>query len=266
MEKNGSKPLIIAHRGASSSAPENTLAAFQKAINDGAEGVEFDVRLAKDGVPVVFHDEKLRRIGQKDGCVSNFTSLELQKMDAGSWFNTKYPNKADDRFAAENVPTLAHLLEFLKEFEGLIYIELKCAEKEIAALVKAVCETIGGSQLLPSMIVKSFNLDAIYQTKQMLPEVRTAALFAPKIRTILHDKKVLLEKAEKCLADELSIHSSLATESFIQKAEQRGFPVTIWTANNTVWVKRAVDLGINAIITNDPAKLLAKKREIFAAG
>ncbi len=266
MEKNGSKPLIIAHRGASSSAPENTLAAFQKAIDDGAEGVEFDVRLAKDGVPVIFHDENLRRIGQKEGNILSYTSLELQSINVGLWFNAKHPNKADDRFAVENVPTLAQLLEFLKDFEGLIYIELKCAEKENAALVKAVCETISGSKLLPSMIVKSFNFDAIRQIKQQFPEVRTAALFAPKTRTILRDKTSILEKAEHYAADELSIHCSLATESFIQKAEQRGFPVTIWTANNSVWVKRAVDLGINAIITNNPAKLLAKKREIFAAG
>ncbi len=264
MEKNRNKPLIIAHRGASAAAPENTLAAFQKAIDDGAEGVEFDVRLAKDGVPVVFHDEKLQRIGQKEGYVSNYTSRELQNLDAGSWFNLKNPNKADDRFAAENIPTLAQLLEFLQDYQGSMYIELKCKNAETPALVKAVGETIGGSKLLSSIIVKSFNLDAVRQIKQMLPEVRTAALFAPKIRTILRDKNNLLEKAEKYLADELSIHCSLATESFIHKAEKLGFPVTIWTANNSVWVKRAVDLGINAIITNNPAKLLAKKREIFA--
>ncbi len=79
MEKNRNKPLIIAHRGASALAPENTLAAFQKAIEDGAEGIEFDVQLAKDGVPVVFHDFKLERIGRKKDRVADFTSRGTAK-------------------------------------------------------------------------------------------------------------------------------------------------------------------------------------------
>lgn len=257
-------PLIIAHRGASAIAPENTLAAFQKAIEDGAEGIEFDVQLAKDGVPIVFHDFKLERIGQKKGCVADFTSLELQNLDVGSWFNLKYPNKADHKFSDEVVPTLAQLLDFLNDYKGSIYVELKCDKAETSALVKAVCEIIYNSKLLPFIIVKSFDLEAIFQTKQLLPGVRTAALFAPKIRTILNYKKILLEKAERCLADELSIHLSLATRGFIQKASRDNFLITIWTINNVVWVKRAADLGINAIITNNPAKLLVKKQEIFS--
>lgn len=263
-DKKYKKPLIIAHRGASAVAPENTLAAFQKAIEDGAEGIEFDVQLAKDGVPIVFHDFRLERIGQKKGRIADFTSFELQNLDVGSWFNLKNPGKANRKFSDEVVPTLAQLLNFLKNYKGLIYVELKCNKAETSSLVKAVCEIIYNSKLLPFIIVKSFNLDAIFQTKQMLPGVRTAALFAPKIRTILHYKKILLEKAERCLADELSLHLSLATRSFIQKASRDNFLITIWTVNNVVWVKRAADLGINAIITNNPAKLLVKKQEIFS--
>ena len=263
-EKAPKKPLIVAHRGASALAPENTLAAFQKAIEDGAEGIEFDVQLAKDGVPIVFHDFSLERIGQKKGFVADYTSLELQNLDVGSWFNLKNPSKANCKFSDEAVPTLAQLLNFLKDYKGLIYIELKCDEAETFALVKAVCEIIRNSNLLPLMIVKSFNLDAIFQIKQLLPEVRTAALFAPKIRTILNYKKILLEKAERCSADELSIHRALATRSFVQKASRHRFLVTIWTVNNVVWVKRAADLGINAIITNNPAKLFVKKQDIFS--
>ncbi|CAN5220117.1 glycerophosphodiester phosphodiesterase [soil metagenome] len=264
MQKNSKKPLIIAHRGASEIAPENTLAAFQKALEDGAEGIEFDVQLAKDGVPIVFHDFRLERIGQKKGRVADFTSLELQNLDVGSWFNLKNPNKADHKFSEEVVPTLVQLLDFLNDYKGLIYVELKCKDEETSALVEAVCKTIRNSNLLPLIIVKSFNLEAIFQIKQLLPEVRTAALFAPKIRTILHYKRLLVEKAERYTADELSIHLSLATESFVQKAGRNKFLVTIWTANNVIWVKRAADLGINAIITNNPAKFLAKKQEIFA--
>lgn len=261
-EKNNKKPLIIAHRGASAIAPENTLAAFQKAIQDGAEGIEFDVQLAKDGVPIVFHDFKLERIGRKKGRVADFTSQELQNLDVGSWFDLKNPNNAH-KFSDEIVPTLAQLLDFLKDYKGLIYVELKFKDAEISALVKAVCKILYKSNLLPLIIVKSFNLEAIYQVKQLLPEVRTAALFEPKIRTILQNKKNLLEKAEQHKAEEISIHYSMATENFVQKAKKKGLSTVIWTVDNPFWVKRAADFGINSIITNNPAKLLAKKREIY---
>ncbi len=89
----GKKPLIIAHRGASAIAPENTLAAFRRAIDDGAEGIEFDVRLTKDGVPVVLHDAQLNRVGRCEGRVIDFTSKQLQKLDVGSWFNEKKTEK-----------------------------------------------------------------------------------------------------------------------------------------------------------------------------
>ena len=263
MQAPAQKPLIIAHRGASELAPENTFAAFQKAIEDGADGIEFDVRLTRDLVPVVYHDAKLKRLGRCKGHVSNFMSSELQTLDVGSWFNEKYPYRADDKFSAETVPTLLHLLNFLSDYRGLLYVELKCREAETDALTEAVCATIRQTKLLPQIIVKSFNLEAVCRTRRLLPEVRTAALFAPKILTILHKKKRLLKRAQECEADEISIHFSLATRKFMQRAEKKEIPVTIWTADNLAWVKRAVNLGINAIITNNPAHLLARRTEIL---
>ena len=128
-------PLIIAHRGASAIAPENTLAAFRKAIDDGAEGIEFDVRLAKDGVPVVFHDADLRRICRRAGRVADHTSAELATFDAGTWFNLKNAHRADEKFAAETVPTFSRLLDFLRDYKGVLYVELKCSDAEMPELV-----------------------------------------------------------------------------------------------------------------------------------
>src|SRR3712207_531627 len=99
-------PLIIAHRGASALAPENTLAAFQRAIEDGPEGLEFDVRMAKDGVPVVFHDSTLKRMARREGRTSSITTAELQSLDLGEWFNGRNAARADEKFAGETVPTL----------------------------------------------------------------------------------------------------------------------------------------------------------------
>lgn len=254
------KPLIIAHRGASALAPENTLAAFAKAIADGAEGLEFDVRLAKDNV-VVFHDATLGRLTDNKRLISNFTAAELQKFDVGSWFNRLRPGCADEKFAAERIPTLKQLLEFLKDFKGLIYIELKCRESEIEKLVKAVCELIANSHLLSQIIVKSFQLEAIPQIRRTCPKIKTAALFAPKIMTILRKEKRLVNIAHELGAEMISVHFSLATRKLMKKAEKRNLPVTIWTADNPHWLKRATNLGIFAVITNNPARLLAKRAE-----
>lgn len=264
MRTDFNKPLIIAHRGASAIAPENTLAAFQKAIEAGAEGIECDVRLAKDGVPVVFHDSLLYRVGRIEGRVSDFTSKELQTLDVGSWFNTKNPRQAVETFSAETVPTLAQLLDFLNDYKGLIYIELKCKEAEIESLVKAVCQIISKSPLLPSIIVKSFKLEAIPIARRLCPEVKTAALFAPKIMTILRKEKRLVKIAHELEADQISLHFSLATRKLMEKAAKKNLAVTIWTADNPRWIKRAISLGVNAIITNNPTPLLAKRQEIIA--
>ncbi|HEY0458995.1 MAG TPA: glycerophosphodiester phosphodiesterase family protein [Pyrinomonadaceae bacterium] len=262
MQKSNNLPLIIAHRGASALAPENTFAAFKKAITDGAEGIEFDVRLSRDGETVVFHDATLSRLSVRKNLVSSLTAEELRAIDVGSWFAKRKSNATGD-FSAERIPTLKETLDFLKDFTGLIYIELKCRESETEKLVKAVCEIVSGSPLLPQIIVKSFQLEAIPRVRRRCPEVKTAALFAPKIMTILRKEKRLVNIAYELGADMISVHFSLATRKLMKKAEKRNLPVTIWTADNPRWVRRAFDLGLFAVITNNPAVLLAKRAEIL---
>ncbi len=257
------KPLIIAHRGSSLLAPENTLAAFRRAIDDGAEGIEFDVRLAKDGVAVVFHDATLSRTARREGRISDFDSAELREFDIGSWFSEVKRKYANPEFAKERVVTLGDTLAFLKGFKGLIYVELKCRDSEVALLTKAVCRVIRDSDLIGQIIVKSFKLAVIPRVRMLCPIVRTAALFAPKIMTILRKEKHLVKIADEFGADEISIHFSLATQKLMEKAKQRNLPVTIWTADSPRWVKRGIKLGLNAIITNNPAPLLAKRLEIL---
>lgn len=252
-------PLIIGHRGASAFAPENTLASFQMAVDAGADGVEFDVRLAKDGVPVVIHDATLERTGLRSGNVSGLTSVELAKTGVGAWFNAKLPQRASDVFEAETVPTLKRVLKQLKGFGGLIYIELKCGDADFAPLAKAVCDVIGQSPLLPQMIVKSFKLAAIPEVRHHLPEVQTAALFEPSIMTILRRRRFIVAMAREFGADQISLHYSLVTPKLAALAAQAQMPVTIWTADNPKWIGRCRRLGIRSLITNDPAKLLAAR-------
>lgn len=257
------KPLIIAHRGASEVAPENTLAAFEKALADGAEGIEFDVRLAKDGVPVVFHDKDLLRIAGRENLIKHFSAAELNKIDAGSWFNSEFPEKAQTDFSNQKISTLEQTLDFLQDYKGVIYIELKSETSKIKKLSKAVCRLIKDSNLLPNIIVKSFNLDALPIIQKYCPKAKTAALFAPKVMILIRKEKRLINIAKELNADFLSLHFSFATKNFMQKAKTQSLKVAIWTADNPLWVKRGIDLGIEHIITNNPARLLAKRREIL---
>lgn len=123
---DAARPLVVAHRGASADAPENTLAAFELAGRQGADGIEFDVRLAADGVPVCIHDETLRRTASLDTAVSSLTSLELARLDAGSWFNRRHPARSRTHFAREGVPTLERVLDTFGPRFRVLHVELKC--------------------------------------------------------------------------------------------------------------------------------------------
>ena len=255
----GRQPLIIGHRGASSHAPENTLAAFQMAIDAGADGIEFDVQLAKDGVPVVIHDATLFRTGLRPESIAELTSKQLAKIDVGSWFNAKYPKLANAAFSRETVLTLAQVLELCRDFEGLIYIELKVNVPDYVSLAAAVCDVIRDSPQLSQMIVKSFKLGAIPEVRHRLPAVQTAALFEPTILDYLRRRKYMIALAHEFGAHQISLHYSLVTPKLTALAATAHMPVTIWTADNPKWVRRCQKLGIRAVITNDPAKLIAAR-------
>ncbi len=257
-------PKIIAHRGASAVAPENTLAAFREAVAAGADGIEFDVRITRDNEAVVFHDRKLKRTTGKKGTVSDMTSGELGKLDAGSWFNRTNGNSSDNGFSGEVVSTLKQTLEFLSDFDGSIYIEIKCKEEDVKRLTRRVGEILNETKRTDRIIVKSFKLSVIPLIKQHCPGVRTAALFAPKVKNVLRKEKYLVNLAEEIGADELSLHYTLATKKLMKKARSRGLKVVIWTADNPAWIKRAISLGLSSIITNDPRKLLARRAALAA--
>ncbi|MBV9216368.1 MAG: glycerophosphodiester phosphodiesterase [Acidobacteria bacterium] len=251
-----SSPLIIAHRGASAYAPENTLAAFQLAAEQGADGLEFDVQLSSDGIPVVIHDADVRRVSGLDKRVADLTARELGQLDVGSWFNAV---RGDTKFAGESVPTLAQTLEAAASFRGPIYVELKCGNATYQPLAGAVCDIARDSPLLPRIIIKSFRLAAIPEIRSQLPTVQTAALFAPSIRKVLRKKRFIVAMAREFGAHQLSLHRSLATSKLCRLAADAGMPVTVWTVDAPKWLIRAERQSIQALITNDPARMLAQR-------
>lgn len=141
-------PLIIAHRGDQSAAPENTLSAFQRAVAAGADGVELDVRLTQDGQLVVFHDRRLDRTSNGSGPVNEHTLAEVKSLDVGAWFSPK--------FRREIAPTLDEVFETLPH-DFLVNVEMKVVVKGMKLIAQRVADTILRHQRLSSTLVASFN-------------------------------------------------------------------------------------------------------------
>lgn len=260
------RPLIIGHRGAAAIAPENTLVSFERALSDGADGIEFDVRLARDLVPVVIHDATLRRTALRKGRVASFSSSELSAMDVGTWFNLCYPSRARPEYANATIPTLARVFEALRYTDALLYVEMKCGLRDRAALAAEVAKLVRAHSLARRVIVESFDLAAIAEIKRLDSGIRTAALFDRKLSRPVPSARRMVERALRSGAEEIALHRSLATRRAAREAAGHRLETVVWTADNPAWVGRAIKSGIRAIITNNPARLCARRAELLDGG
>ncbi|HEY0083555.1 MAG TPA: glycerophosphodiester phosphodiesterase family protein [Pyrinomonadaceae bacterium] len=256
-------PLIIGHRGASASAPENTIAAFERALRDGADGIEFDVRLARDGVPVIIHDATLRRTAGIDAPVAALSSTDLSATDVGSWFNRRHPARAAELYARETVPTLARVFEIVAPRCRLLYVELKCEAGETASLVERVVAEVRAHRLERRVLIESFTLAAIAEAKRIAPDVRTAAAFERRPGRPILTARSLLKRARDCRADELALARTLVSRRTVAAARAHGLQTVVWTVDHPTWFRRACALGLRAVITNDPSKMCAAREEFL---
>jgi glycerophosphoryl diester phosphodiesterase len=245
-------PLIIGHRGAAAVAPENTLISFQRAMTDGADGIEFDVRLARDSVPVVIHDPGLRRTALREGLIASLSSTELGQVNVGRWFNLRFPKRARQEYADATIPTLAEVFELFQASSCVLYVEMKCVRAESRAIASRVADLIREHDVINRVVVESFTLDAIAEMKRIAPSIRTAALFEPKLVPPPTLRRILRCAAE-CNADEIALHRLLATRRATAEAARRGMKTVVWTVDSPAWLGRARRFGIHALITNNPA-------------
>ena len=260
------EPLILGHRGASAVAPENTLAAFSMAIQEGADGIEFDVRLARDNVPVVIHDANLKRTGLIDGIIAELTGAQLQATDVGSWFTHR--RAPEDRasqkpsYAGERLPTLAQVFGFFSSHDGILYVEMKCdAGTQLAAeVVKLSRQT----SIADRVVVESFELSAIAEVKRIDAGIRTAALFEPRLSRPISSLRRLrmIDLAHKHGADEIALHHTLAGPVIVEKARKSGLEVVVWTVDDVEWIARARFMGIKALISNDPGRMVRHRNKL----
>ena len=254
-------PLIIGHRGASALAPENTLAAFHRAIADGADGIEFDVRLSRDGVAVVIHDATLKRTGLQQRNVSELTAAELQLTDVGQWFTeparrtTSHPS-----LSGETVPLLRQVFELFEKNDGLLYLEMKPDVGSGQELAAEVVRMIRHTPIRERIIVECFDLSLLEQVKSIDSGMRTAALFQTTLsRPTSLARRDYVRLAAAVGADEIALHHKLASQRTIERALRLNLRVVVWTVDNPAWVAKAERLEIEALITNNPSVLLSAR-------
>ncbi len=236
---NVHRPLIFAHRGACSVAPENTLPAFEAAIRLGADGVELDVQYSSDGGLVVFHNPTLEKTSTGRGRVTAHTLAELRELDAGSWFAPE--------FAGVRIPTLDEVLTLLKG-RLLVNIELKALDLASRSLGPDVVQVVRRHDMADQVVLSSFNPFAIRAAKEAGPEIETALLLSPDLPGWM--RWGLTRRYSR--ADGLHPELAMVDQAYMARAQRRGMPVRVWTVNEEADIRRMIGLGVDAIITDVP--------------
>jgi len=238
------RPFVLGHRGASHAAPQNTLAAFRKAVEAGADGVELDVHLSLDGVPVVIHDDNVDSTTDGKGPVREMTLAQLKTLDAGARF--------DARFAGERIPTLEEVLIAVGA-QLLINIELKA--DQTAALVPAVVDLIQRMGMASRVWFSSFKPYALYRARALAPEIPCGLLYGP-----LNPGTLLLRPFTPHEA--LHPYKDMLTERLVRHTHQRGRRVFTWTLDDPAVAQQFAAWGVDGIITNEPENILAALRDM----
>ncbi len=236
------KPMLIAHRGLSSQAPENTMAAFRLAINTGADGIETDAHLTLDGKIVLIHDENTMRTTGQNGAVARMSLAELRELDAGDWY--------DDCFADERIPELWQLLELLKPTNMVLNIELKNSIERYPGLEQAVLGEINRFGMINRIIFSSFNHASMALVKVLESKAETALLYDG----VLHEPAVY---SRLCRADGLHPMRKTVDEALARECRQAGLKLRPWTVDNPAEAERLTAYGVEAIISNSPDELFS---------
>jgi glycerophosphoryl diester phosphodiesterase len=224
------------------------------------------VRLARDGVPVVIHDATLKRTAARhpDAPIAALSSGELAAIDAGSWFNRRFPARAQNAFARETVPTLSRVFRLIAPRCRVLYVELKSeaghmanSAHDMTNFVEKVVAEVRAHRLERRVVLESFALAVVAEVKRIAPDLRTAAAFERRLGRPLITPRTLLRQARACHADELALGRSLVSRRMVAAARACGLPSVVWTVDHPSWAGRASALGLRAIITNDPARMRA---------
>ena len=231
---------VVAHRGFSYAAPENTLASTRLAIEAGSDGCECDVYRTADGKIVLMHDENLKRTTGIDGVITAFDYETLAKLDAGSW-------KSSD-FKGEKIPTLD---EFLAEFKGTDCRPV--VEIKMEGIEKPVVDAIKKAGLLDKTVVIAFSSNVVRKIREHEPNLSVAWLYGKKHEgTPLELADILTAEAKKCNTNILDLNHELISPELLKILRNRSFFVWAWTVDDPERMKTLLRWGIDSITTNRP--------------
>ncbi len=235
--------LAIAHRGASGYAPENTFAAFRRAIALGAGFIETDLQLSRDARLVAIHDATVNRTTNGQGAVHDMTLAELRRLDAGSWFGSE--------FAGERIPTIEEILEFANKHDVVFYLEMKPSGSWGGehALISALRE----SREIARTVVISFDAAILAAVRKIEPTLMTGLLFEGHIPNPL-------DIAIEIGARQLAVRGDLVTPRLLKEARGHDLQVVCWTVNHPGHMRLLVQAGVDGIISDYPDRLLELTR------
>lgn len=243
------QPAIFAHRGASAYAPENTLAAFKLALQQGADAIELDAKLSADGHVVVIHDQTVDRTTPASGRVRDYIMADLHKMDAGSHF--------DIAFRGEPIPTLEEVFKAVGQLT-YINVELTNYASPFDDLPEKVAELVKQTKLTQRVLFSSFNVIALFRIHKILPEAPLGFLTLPGW------KGSWMRNIAGKLIDYQALHPALsdATPKRIQETHQTGRKIFVYTVNKEEDIQRLFDAGVDGIFSDDPilARNILKSR------
>ncbi|MFX0188312.1 MAG: glycerophosphodiester phosphodiesterase [Candidatus Hodarchaeota archaeon] len=240
MKEKEKKVIIIGHRGANSVAPENTLKSFQKAIDLGADYIEFDIHMSKDGEIVVMHDSNTFAITGHKGLINRMTIEELKRLDCGD---------------GEQIPTLRETIKLAKGKIGL-QIEIKAKD-----LVDRMVEILREEDLIATSLISSFQHAELLKVKKIEPKLKVATL-EPTITGWSNDWSYLggiINKAIRYNSYAIHPRYQLVTKQFIDFAHNNDLKINIWTLNSKATMKKFIKMGVDGIITDD----ISKAKEIL---
>lgn len=234
--KGNTMTLNIAHRGASAQAPENTMAAFEQAVELGADVIELDLHVSRNGELVVIHDVTLDRTTDGQGPVHARSLRELKQLDAGRWFS--------ERFTGQRIPTLTEVLD---RFAGKIplALEIKAGSAFYHGIEERLVSVLREHQAVSQVAVASFDHYALCTLKALEPDLRTAALLVGRPMSIA-------ALAGPSKVDAMALEGSLVTVTEVEACRAAGLQLVVWTVNAPAQMRYFIDLGIDGIITDRP--------------
>ena len=231
--------IKIAHRGSSGSYPENTRLAFEKAIEAGADMIEMDCRLSKDGHVVVIHDDRLDRTARAKGFVNGKTLRQLKKLDVGAWLKKS--------FKGERIQTLEEILEIVSG-KVEINLEIKSVLRGPLGIELKVLFIVSHFDYLERTIFSSFDYQSLRRLRELAPDVRIGVLYGAGI------KDNPFQAAREMNAYSLHIQREFATPHFLEEARELGLKSFVWTVNEVKEMEKFLSLGVDGIISDFPEK------------